>query len=95
MSSRLLSRALKKAGIPTTTKAHSIIEIQDELKVAYKHYYSLKKKSKELRETHLEKLASAMATKGNFKKENIIKQLRIREAQRSSARKIKFLRGRL
>jgi hypothetical protein len=65
VSSRLLSRALKKAGIPITTKAHSIIEIQDELKVAYKHYYSLKKDSKE-RETHLEKLESAMATKENF-----------------------------
>jgi hypothetical protein len=75
VSSRLLSRSLKKAGIPTTTKANSIIVIQDELKVEYKHYYSLKKTSKELRETHLERLASAMATKGNLKKENVIKQL--------------------
>jgi hypothetical protein len=36
-----------------------------------------------------------MASSGNLKKETIIKQLPAREAQRNSARKIKYLRGRL
>ncbi len=95
VSSRRLTGSLKKAGIPTTVKRDPILVVQDELKAAYKRYYSLKKNSNELRETHLERLASAVASKGNLNRENIIKQLRAREAQRSSARKIKFLRGRL
>jgi hypothetical protein len=53
----------------------------DELKEATKHYYSLKKTDKQLRATHLERLASAVASKGNLKRENILKQLRLKESQ--------------
>jgi hypothetical protein len=55
--------------------------VQDELKAAYKRYFTLKKNSSALRDTHLERLASAMATTGNLQRENIIKQLRARERQ--------------
>jgi hypothetical protein len=67
----------------------------DELKEATKHYYSLKKTDKQLRATHLERLASAVASKGNLKRENILKQLRLKESQWITAWKIKFLRGKL
>jgi hypothetical protein len=50
---------------------------------------------KELRETHLERLASALASTGNLHKQNVLKQLRQRESQRATAKKIKFIRGKL
>jgi hypothetical protein len=81
VSSRKIARTLKKAGIPASSRGCSQIEIMDELKEATKHYYSLKKTDKQLRATHLERLASAMASKGNLKRENILKQLRLKESQ--------------
>jgi hypothetical protein len=81
VSSRRLTRSLKKAGIPTSIKGDSVLVVQDELKAAYKRYFTLKKNSSALRDTHLERLASAMATTGNLQRENIIKQLRARERQ--------------
>jgi hypothetical protein len=36
-----------------------------------------------------------LASKGNIKRETILKQLRLCESQRSTAKKIKFLRGKL
>jgi hypothetical protein len=95
VTSRKLSRSLHKGDIPTTKKGNSLIEIKDELKWATKEYYKLKKSSKQLRETYLEQLASAVAAKGNTKKVSILKQLQSREAERSTARKIKFLREKL
>ncbi len=95
VSSRKLSRTLKKAGINNKPRGYTTTAIKDELQLAPKEYYTLKKSAKQLRITHLEKLASAMASKGNQKKESIIKQLRLREQQRSTAKKIKFLRGKL
>jgi hypothetical protein len=95
VSSRKLSRTLKKAGIPTMAKADNIVCIKDELDLATKQYYTLKKRSKELRETHLESLASALASAGNLVKQNVLKQLRHRESQRATAKKIKFIQGKL
>ncbi len=62
---------------------------------ATKTYYDLKKSAVQLRETHLTHLATVMAAQGNQQKETIIKQLRLREQQRNTARRIKHLRGRL
>jgi hypothetical protein len=45
--------------------------------------------------SHLEQLASAIASSGNLKRASILKQLRHRESQRTTARKIKYLRGKL
>jgi hypothetical protein len=95
VSSRKLSRCLKKADVTISAKKENILAIQDELKAATIEYYKLKKKSTQLRESHLESLASALAANGNTKKESILKQLRLRESQRSTARKLKYLRGQL
>jgi hypothetical protein len=95
ISSRKLEHTMKKAGIPPSRKSDLLLIIQDELTIAYKKYYKLKKYAAQLRETHLENLASTLATQGNLKKSNILKQLRTREAQHSTARKIKYLRGKL
>ena len=45
--------------------------------------------------TALEALALAMAEQGQTDKEKILKALREREQQRSTARKIKYLRGKV
>jgi hypothetical protein len=95
VSSRKVSRSLKKANIPEHTKNYTTTEVKDELELATKEYYKLKKSAKELRETYLTRLATAISSQGNLKKANIIKQLRLREQQRSTARKIKYIRGRL
>jgi hypothetical protein len=95
ISSRKLLRTLKKAGIPPASKGDTLYNIQEQLKEATKEYYSIKKSSSELRENHLERLATTIAYKGDHKKETILKQLRLREAQRNTARKIKYLRGKL
>jgi hypothetical protein len=89
------SKDFKKAGIPTSHKNDIQLAIQDALTTATKKYYEVKKNAKDYRETHLENLASDMAAQGNLTKQNIIKQLRMREQQRHTARKIKFLRGKL
>jgi hypothetical protein len=54
-----------------------------------------KKSAEELRDTYLQRLAAAVAATGNLKKETVIKQLGQREQQRSTAKKIKYLRGKL
>jgi hypothetical protein len=86
---------MKKAGIPTGARGYNIVAIKDELQIATKEYYNLKKSAKQLKMSYLECLASAMADSGNQKRESIIKQLRLREQQRSTAKKINFLRGKL
>jgi len=44
----------------------------------------------QLRQTALDGLADALAAQGNTSKENMIRQLQLREKQRSRARKIHF-----
>jgi hypothetical protein len=95
VSSRKLARTLKKAGIPTRPGETTITEIQEELHKATKHYYIQKKSAAQLRDTYLQRLAAAVAAKGDLKKETVIKHLRQREQQRSTAKKIKYLRGKL
>jgi hypothetical protein len=43
----------------------------------------------------LENLAEVLAAEGNSSKENMIRQLMLREKQRSCARGIRFLQGKL
>jgi hypothetical protein len=94
-SSRKISRSLKKAGLPSSIRGYCYTAIMDELQLATKKFYTLKKYHKELRMSHLEQLASAIASSGNLKRASILKQLRHRESQRTTARKIKYLRGKL
>ncbi len=75
ISSRKLERTMKKAGIPLSRKSDLQLIIKDELSIAYEKYYKLKKDAAQLRETHLENLASAIATQGNLKKSNILKTI--------------------
>jgi hypothetical protein len=95
ISSRKLARTLTKANIAIQSKLLTLLNIKDELVAATKKYYELKKSAVQLRETHLSHLATVMAAQGNLQKETIIKQLRLREQQRNTARRIKHLRGRL
>ena len=94
-SSRLLSRALKKASLTSEVRALSLQDIKDNLKLAYQDYYKLKGSDKELGATAMDNLAEALAEAGDTKKETMIKVLRHREKQRFTARKIKFLRGKI
>jgi len=95
VSSRLLKRALKKANLPAETRQFSEETVQERLKQEYKNYYRVKGEAIELRMTSLEGLATALADQGNTEKEKILKALREREQQRSTARKIRFLQGKL
>jgi exonuclease III len=64
------------------------------LQQAKQEYVSVKHKSKRLRESYLEDLASALATSNNSKKSSQIKALLDREKTREMFRKIKIARGR-
>jgi hypothetical protein len=85
VSSRLITRTLKKACLPYNLH----------LEAAYKHYYSIKGSHKELRKTATEKRAEALAAEGKLDKVKVLKEIRERENQRSTARKIRYLRGKI
>jgi hypothetical protein len=95
VSSRLLSRTLKKAQITPTARSLALVEMQNQLKDEYKAYCKIKGEAKELQATALDNLADALAKNGDTTKEKMIKALRQREAQRVSARKIRYLQGKL
>jgi hypothetical protein len=94
-SSRLLSRTLKKANIHFSLKKAGEQMIVDHLLAAFKHYYSIKGSHKELRHTAIEKRAEAIAAEGNLEKGKVLKEIRQRERQRDTAKKIRFLRGKV
>jgi hypothetical protein len=83
VSSRLVSRTLKQAGISPEARGFKDEILQEKLKEAYKHYYHLKGNAKELRQTALENLAEAIALSGNSTQEKALKALRERETQRN------------
>ncbi len=95
ISSRYLSRMLRKASIPIAARTASLESMEDRLKSAYQEYYSIKKNDKATRDTFQDNLAEALAAEGNLKKATVQKVLKHREKQRATARKIKFLRGKL
>jgi hypothetical protein len=47
--------------------------INEQLHLAYKHYYAIKGSHRELRNTHMESRAEALAAEGNTDKEKILK----------------------
>jgi len=95
ISSRLISQTLKKVNLPPNTRGLSSEAISEHLKNAYKEYYLIKGEAKELQNTALENLALALAEKGNLTQSKMLADLRRREAQRTTARKLKYLRGKL
>jgi len=95
VNSRLLKRALKKAGLPIAVRGLPEVDQQDRLQEEYKVYYQIKGEAEELRSTALDNLALAIAEKGDIDKEKVLKALRQREQQRKTAKKIKYLQGKL
>jgi hypothetical protein len=93
VSSHLLQRSMKKANIEHHIRFMGQAFINEQLHLAYKHYYAIKGSHRELRNTHMESRAEALAAEGNTDKEKILKTLRHHERQRSTAKKIRHLRG--
>ncbi len=69
--------------------------IVDHLIAAFKHYYSIKGLHKELRHTALEKHSEAIAAEGNLEKGKVLKEIQQHERQRDTAKKIRFLHGKV
>jgi hypothetical protein len=95
VSSRLISRFLKKSNIALEARSFSEDVLQEHLKNSYQEYYKIKGSASELRQTALENLAEAIAASGNSSKEKTLKALHERESQRNTARKLHFLRGKM
>ena len=95
VSSRLLKRSIKKANLPLEARSLPEEDLQDRLKEEYKTYYQIKGEAVELRMTALVNLATALAEKGETDKEKVIQALRQREQQWRTAKKIKYLQGKL
>jgi len=93
--SRFLDRTLAKSTLPSSVKSLDGFSISEKFVEEYKEYYSIKWQHIELCLTSLDNLASALAGKGNFAKATILKVLRHREQQRYSARKIRYLCGKI
>ncbi len=90
-----MSRTLKKANLLADVRSLDDDTLQDRLEDEYKQYYQIKGEATQLRATPLDNLVEALAVQGDIKKEKILKALREREQQRSTARKIRFLQGKL
>jgi HD superfamily phosphohydrolase len=95
VSSRLISRSIKKANMNQEVKLFYEETLQEQLKLAYQDYYKVKGTANELRQTALENLTATIALTGNSTQEKTLKQLRERESQRQTARKLRYLRGKL
>jgi hypothetical protein len=75
VSSRLISRTLKKATLPATTRGFDKEEIDSYLKEACKAYYVIKGDAANLRHTALDNLAAALAEKGHTDQSKILEAL--------------------
>jgi hypothetical protein len=61
ISSRLLQRSLKKAGIDSQNRAMEIVYLEEQLLQAHRYYYAVKGTHGELRSSALDSLAEAIA----------------------------------
>jgi hypothetical protein len=95
VSSRLIARSLKKANLPSEVRGFSIEQVQKKLKQAYQEYYSNKHQAASLRNTSLDLLAEAIVVKGDLAREKVLRDLRQREQQRATARKLRFIQGKM
>ena len=73
----------------------SIPQIEDKLNVAYKEYKEAKKKAERWRNEFMEDLAEARSLAKDTDKDKELKQLRTIEKQRTQARNIKRMHGKL
>jgi hypothetical protein len=95
ISSRLIKRTLKKAGLSIEMRSLSLESLEANLKEEYKTYYQIKGEANQLRSAALDSLAEALAEQGSVDKEKMLKALREREQQRTTARKIRYLQGKI
>jgi hypothetical protein len=94
ISSRL-RHSLSKASLTRDVRARPLEDISNRLASLFQEYYKTKGSSKEVRDSALEARAEALAEQGNTNKEKMIQVIQHREKQRDTARKIKFLRGKI
>jgi hypothetical protein len=87
INSRTLLKLFKKTNLeqPILTGA----EASEKLKEAFNQFNLLKSNASHMRNCFLEELAERQAIKGNLKLETVLKQLKLREEQRSIARATK------
>lgn len=85
-----IGRLEKKTGIQGSRDT-TLTEAKEQRSKAYTTYWELKKQAKELRMTFLQTKARDIAQTNNLEEDNVYNQLITREAQRSTARKIKYV----
>lgn len=87
-SSSKLSRLAKAVKVDNPLQ-YSLDEARAKQAEAEAHYYTLKKQSKQIRQTFLQEKAAAMSHESGVDVDNIYQQLVTREKQRDAARHIK------
>jgi hypothetical protein len=95
VSSRMLARSLCKANLTSQTRSLGLPALEDNLKQAYTIYYTSKGNASSLRGSALEARAEAWAMKNQLDKAKVVLTLKPQEAQRQTARRIKYLRGKM
>jgi hypothetical protein len=87
---KYLLRLEKKASL-TGSRNTTITNAKTALAQAYAEYWDIKKEANDLRTTFLEKKAKELSKHEKGDEKNIYEQLLLREKQRASARKIKYV----
>jgi hypothetical protein len=95
VSSRMLSRAVKKSNLIPTVRSMGLAFLEEELKLGYQRYYAAKGNAASLRDSFIDILAEAWAMKNRMDKAKILLTFKHHEAQRQTARCIKYLRGKM
>jgi len=95
VSSKLLSRYMKKASINFSAKNLSLAQVVQEPTQVTKDYRAIKKQHKDLQQTYVDSLATSLAEANKWQQSKVIKQLQERESQRSNARQIRYLQGKI
>jgi hypothetical protein len=86
---------LKKAKIDVGKQNNGLHYFEEQLHAAYKNYHQAKANDGPLRETALHTLAEAHAAANNTTKQQALKTLIHHEAQKRTAKKIKYVRGKI
>ncbi len=95
VSSRLLQRTMRKASLEPVIKTLGIKFMEENLHLAYRHYYDIKGHHLSLRDSLLDTRAEAWAEKNNTDKATMIRMMKQSEAQCATSRKLKHIRGKL
>ena len=94
VSTRYLSRMERKCQ-EFHSLQWSVDEVKDKVQKAKESFYTIKKESWKHRETFLDSLAKAVAATHNKTKEKVLQDLKRKESQRLSARRIKTMNRKL